>query len=167
MKKINFSSKSKLVKFDIEIDNPSLWKDYKIYFDSKTMNFFSKVIEKTIKKNILASFLLTDDNNVRILNYKWRKKNRSTNVLSFPINSFLKEDKYFFIGDIVLSYETILKECKKRKITFKDHFIHLCLHGMLHLLGFDHKDKKDKKVMESTEIKFLSLINIQNPYLID
>tara|TARA_A100001015_G_scaffold280138_1_gene342017 strand:- start:69 stop:572 length:504 start_codon:yes stop_codon:yes gene_type:complete len=167
MKKINFSSKSKLVKFDIEIDNPSLWKDYKIYFDSKTMNFFSKVIEKTINKNILASFLLTDDNNVRILNYKWRKKNRSTNVLSFPINSFLKEDKYFFIGDIVLSYETILKECKKRKITFKDHFIHLCLHGMLHLLGFDHKDKKDKKVMESTEIKFLSLINIQNPYLID
>ena len=167
MKKINFSSKSKLVKFDIEIDNPSLWKDYKIYFDSKTMNFFSKVIEKTINKNILASFLLTDDNNVRILNYKWRKTNSSTNVLSFPVKSFLKEDKYFFIGDIVLSYETILKECKSRKISFKEHFIHLCLHGMLHLLGFDHKDKKDEKVMECTEIKFLSLINIQNPYLID
>ena len=167
MKNINISLKSKLVKFDIEIENPSLWKDYKIYFDSKTMNFFSKVIEKTINKNIVASFLLTDDNNIKILNYKWRKKNNSTNVLSFPVNSFLKEDKYFFIGDIVLSYETILKECKKKKITFKEHFIHLCLHGMLHLLGFDHKDKKDEKVMESTEIKFLSLINIQNPYLID
>ena len=167
MKKINFSSKSKLVKFDIEIENPSLWKEHKIYFDNKTMNFFSKVIKETINKNILASFLLTDDTNIKKLNYKWRKKNNSTNVLSFPVNSFLKEDKYFFIGDIVLSYETILKECKKRKITFKDHFIHLCLHGMLHLLGFDHKDKKDKKVMESTEIKFLSLINIQNPYLID
>ena len=167
MKHINFSSKSKLVKFDIEIDNPSLWKDHKIYFDSKTMNFFSKVIEKTINKNILASFLLTDDTNIKILNYKWRKTNSSTNVLSFPVKSFLKEDKYFFIGDIVLSYETILKECKSRKISFKEHFIHLCLHGMLHLLGFDHKDKKDEKVMECTEIKFLSLINIQNPYLID
>ena len=167
MKKINFSSKSKLVKFDIEIDNPSLWKDHKIYFDNKTMNFFSKVIKETINKNILASFLLTDDTNIKLLNYKWRKKNNSTNVLSFPVNSFLKEGKYFFIGDIVLSYETILKECKKKKITFKEHFIHLCLHGMLHLLGFDHKDKKDEKVMESTEIKFLSLINIQNPYLID
>jgi len=167
MKNIKFSSKSKLVKFDIEIANPSLWEDHKIYFDSKTMNFFSKVIEKTINKNILASFLLTDDTNIKILNFKWRKKNSSTNVLSFPVNSFLKEDKYFFIGDIVLSYDTIFKECKKRKISFKDHFIHLCLHGMLHLLGFDHKDKKDEKVMESTEIKFLSSINIQNPYLID
>ena len=167
MKNINFSPKSKLVKFDIEIENSSLWKDYKIYFDSKTMNFFSKVIEKTINKNILASFLLTDDTNIKILNYKWRKTNSSTNVLSFPVKSFLKEDKYFFIGDIVLSHETILKECKIRKISFKEHFIHLCLHGILHLLGFDHKDKKDEKVMESTEIKFLSLINIQNPYLID
>ena len=74
MKNINISLKSKLVKFDIEIENPSLWKDYKIYFDSKTMNFFSKVIEKTINKNIVASFLLTDDNNIKILNYKWRKK---------------------------------------------------------------------------------------------
>ena len=167
MKNIKFSSKSKLVKFDIEIANPSLWKDHKIYFDSKTMSFFSKVIEKTINKNILVSFLLTDDTNIKILNFKWRKKNSSTNVLSFPVNSFLKEDKYFFNGDIVLSYETILKECKKRKISFKEHFIHLCLHGMLHLLGFDHKDKKNEKVMERTEIKFLALINIKNPYLID
>ena len=167
MKNINFSSRSKLVKFEIEIDNPSLWKDHKIYFDSKTMNFFSKVIEKTINKNILASFLLTDDTNIKTLNYKWRKKSNSTNVLSFPVSSFLKEDKYLFIGDIVLSYETILKECKKKEISFKEHFIHLCLHGMLHLLGFDHKVKKDEKVMESIEIKFLSLINIQNPYLID
>ena len=167
MKNINFSSKSKFVKFDIAIDNTSLWKDYKVYFDSKVMSFFSQVIEKTINKNILASFLLTDDTNIKILNYKWRKKNNSTNVLSFPVSSFLKEDDHFFIGDIVLSYETILKECKKRKISFKEHFIHLCLHGMLHLLGFNHKDKKDKKVMESTEIRFLSLINIQNPYLID
>ena len=167
MKNINLLSKSKLVKFDIEIENHSLWKDYKIYFDNKTMNFFSKVIEETINKNILASFLLTDDANIKTLNYKWRKKNNSTNVLSFPVNSFFEEDKYFFIGDIVLSYETILKECKIRKISFKEHFIHLCLHGMLHLLGFDHKDRKDEKVMEYTEIKFLSLINIQNPYLID
>ncbi len=167
MRNINFSSKSKLVKFDIEVDNPALWKDHKMYFDSKTMNFFSRVIEKTINKNILTSFLLTDDTNIRTLNYKWRKKNISTNVLSFPVNASLKEDKYFFIGDIVLSYETILKECKKRKISFKEHFIHLCLHGMLHLLGFDHKNNKDEKVMENTEIKFLSLINIKNPYLID
>jgi len=167
MKSINFSSKSNLVKFDIQIENPSLWKDHKIYFDSKTMDFFSKVVEKTINKSILASFLLTNDKNIKILNYKWRKKNNSTNVLSFPLKRFLKEEKYFFIGDIVLSYETILRECKKRDIPFKDHFIHLSLHGILHLMGFDHKDKKDEKVMESIEIKLLSLINIENPYLTD
>ena len=100
-----------------------------------------------------------------MLNYRWRKKNQNTNVLSFPVKSFIKEGKHLFIGDIVLSYETIKKESIQRKINFRDHFLHLCLHGMLHLLGYDHKKQKEEIEMENIEIKLLSLINIQNPYL--
>jgi|TARA_B100001996_G_C18671587_1_gene596949 probable rRNA maturation factor len=165
MKSFNFSSELKLVKFDIEVNNPQLWKNYNSFFDNSTMKFFSKVIEKTLKQNTLVSILLTDDSNIKILNYRWRKKNQSTNVLSFPVQSFIKEDNYLFIGDIVLSYETIKKECLQRKINFKDHFLHLCLHGILHLIGYDHKNKKEEKEMESMEIKLLSSVNILNPYL--
>ena len=165
MKNFNFSSETKLIKFDIEVGNPKLWENSNTYFDNLSMKFFSKVIEKTLKKNTLISILLTDDKNIKKLNYKWRKKNQNTNVLSFPVKSFIKEGKHLFIGDIVLSYETIEKESIQRKINFRDHFLHLCLHGILHLLGYDHKKQKEEIEMENIEIKLLSLINIQNPYL--
>ena len=165
MKTFNFTSEAKFVKFDIEVSNPTLWKNYNLYFDSVSMKFFSKVIEKTLKKNTLVSILLTNDINIKKLNNSWRKKNQSTNVLSFPLKTFIKEGKYLFIGDIVLSYETIKKESIQREIKFKDHFLHLCLHGILHLLGYDHKKQKEEREMEDIEIKLLSLINIQNPYL--
>lgn len=165
MKSFNFTSETKLIKFDIEVNNPKLWENYNSFFDRFSMKFFSKVIEKTLKKNTLVSILLTDDKTIKILNHRWRKKNQNTNVLSFPVKSFIKDGKYLFIGDIVLSYETIKKESVKRKINFRDHFLHLCLHGILHLIGYDHIKQKEQREMENVEIKLLSLINIQNPYL--
>ena len=59
--------------------------------------------------------MLTDDLYMKKINKKWRKLDKATNVLSFPVNKIIKEEDYFFIGDIVLSYETILSECKSRK----------------------------------------------------
>ena len=165
MKSFNFTSERKLIKFDIEVSNPKLWENHNSFFDSFSMKFFSKVIEKTLKKNTLVSILLTDDKTIKLLNHRWRKKDQNTNVLSFPVKSFIKDGKYLFIGDIVLSYETINKESIKRKINFRDHFLHLCLHGILHLLGYDHKKQKEQREMENVEIKLLSLMNIQNPYL--
>ena len=109
--------------------------------------------------------MLTDDIYMKKINKKWRKLEKATIVLSFPVSKMSKEEDYFFIGDIVLSYETILSECKSRKKSFRDHFLHLCLHGILHLLGYDHKKQKEEREMENLEIKLLSLINIQNPYL--
>ena len=92
------------------------------------------------------------------------KNGKATNVLSFPVNKQIKEEYYFFIGDIVLSYETILSECKLRKKNLKDHFLHLLVHGFLHLLGYNHHDKRSEREMEKLEVNYLSRLNIKNPY---
>ena len=108
--------------------------------------------------------MLTDDLYMKEINKKWRKLEKATNVLSFPVNKQIKEEDYFFIGDIVLSYETILSECKLRKKSFKDHFLHLLVHGFLHLLGYNHDSKRNEKEMEELEVNYLSKLNIKNPY---
>ena len=166
MKKSNSLSNSNLLKFDIKMQNKALWKGVNFYFNQKVLDFFSSVISSTIKKNTLVSVLLTDDYNMKKINKKWRKKDNPTNVLSFPVNMDIIEDEYCFIGDVALSYETIEKESDERMISFQNHFIHLLLHGLLHLLGYSHESEKETKDMKKLEIKLLSSINIQNPYLI-
>ncbi len=68
------------------------------------------------------------------------------------------------LGDIILAYETVLREAKEKDIPFLDHTIHLIIHGFLHLLGYDHEDEKDAEKMEILEIEILEKLNIENPY---
>ena len=158
-------SDSNILKFDIKVQNKDLWRETGFYFNQKVLDFFSSVISSTIKKHTLVSVLLTDDYNMKKINKKWRKQDKPTNVLSFPVNMDIIENEYCFIGDVALSYETIEKESAERMISFQNHFIHLLLHGLLHLLGYSHENEKETKDMKKLEIKFLSSINIQNPYL--
>ena len=157
-------SDSNILKFDIKVQNKDLWRETGFYFNQKVLDFFSSVISSTIKKNTLVSVLLTDDYNMKKINKKWREQDKPTNVLSFPVNMDIIEDEYCFIGDVALSYETIEKESDERMISFHSHFIHLLLHGLLHLLGYSHESEKETKDMKKLEIEFLSSINIQNPY---
>jgi len=119
------------------------------------------------------SILLTNDAKIQELNKKYRGVNKPTNVLSFP--SFepeeildLKAEKKLpepiILGDVVLAYETIQKESSSKNKLFDHHLIHLTVHGVLHLLGFDHKKDEDAVEMESLEIKILSSLTIPNPY---
>ena len=128
------------------------------------LDLLSKITEDKNEFKKSASILLTDDLYMKEINKKWRKLEKATNVLSFPVNKQIKEEDYFFIGDIVLSYETILSECKLRKKSFKDHFLHLLVHGFLHLLGYNHDNKRNEKEMEELEVNYLSELNIKNPY---
>ena len=107
------------------------------------LDLLSKIIEDKNERKTSVSILLTDDLYMKEMNKKWRKSEKATNVLSFPVNKQIKEEDYFFIGDIVLSYETILSECKLRKKIFKDHFLHLLVHGFMHLLGYNHDNERD------------------------
>ena len=164
MKNTNLISSSEKLKLEITIQNQKLWKDLDNIFCMLVLDLLSKITEDKNELKKSASILLTDDLYMKEINKKWRKLEKATNVLSFPVNKQIKEEDYFFIGDIVLSYETILSECKLRKKSFKDHFLHLLVHGFLHLLGYNHDNKRNEKEMEELEVNYLSKLNIKNPY---
>jgi probable rRNA maturation factor len=109
-----------------------------------------------------VAVLLTDDPSIRVINADWRGVDAPTNVLSFPAAQ--SEGGRLFLGDIVLGFETIAAEARAEGKPFAHHFAHLCAHGFLHLLGYDHVRKKDAEVMEATERAILRRLLIPDPY---
>ena len=110
----------------------------------------------------LISISFSGDKKVMELNNFFRKKKLATNVLSFPSN--YKLNNILFLGDIIFSIETILKEAKRDNKSVENHLIHLFIHAILHLLGYDHETEEQAKKMEDLEIKILSNLQIDNPY---
>ena len=123
----------------------------------KSVNMVLK--EQSFKKKFYLSVLFTDDNGMRQINSKFRNKNSTTNVLSFPQNEtkYLKEsNSVIILGDIVISLEKILSESKKQKKTFSDHLCHMVVHRVFHLMGFNHQNDIDSKKMIKKEISVLN-----------
>jgi probable rRNA maturation factor len=108
------------------------------------------------------TILLTDDEEMRRLNRDWRGKNASTNVLSFPASDAVTGPG--LLGDIALAYETIRDEAHERELAPSDHVAHLVVHGVLHLLGFDHGDDAQAERMEALERRALASLGIADPY---
>ena len=148
-----------MISVNVLTDN-NLWKK-KI---AKPQIFFNKILKKFpkkylfINKRVNFTLLLSQNSNIKKLNYKFRKKNKPTDVLSFP--SFTKNElskklkkKEIFLGDIIISYQYIFP--KKKDLLLEGIFIH----GFLHLLGHDHKKLKDFKIMNKEEKKILNSIN--------
>tara|TARA_Y100000748_G_C15295836_1_gene410327 strand:+ start:258 stop:704 length:447 start_codon:yes stop_codon:yes gene_type:complete len=110
------------------------------------------------RKNYEFSILLTNDKEMKNLNYKFRKKNKTTDVLSFPIK--IKNKKMLYVGDIAISYE-IVKE-RSKKTNFFIEFDKVWIHGYLHLIGYDHKKLIDFKKMlkkEKSILKYFHKVN--------
>ena len=116
-----------------------------------------------------VTLVLTDDDEMRELNRTWRGKDSSTNVLSFPAGKPVGEahGEPSPLGDIVLAGETVIEEAKLKGIPAADHTAHLVVHGMLHLLGFDHERDADAERMEALETKVLAGLGIADPYARD
>lgn len=114
------------------------------------------------------SLLLTNDNEIRKLNKRYRKKNTPTNVLSFPACcaplSVSGVDTPLILGDIIIALETLVCESAANGIPLEDHFSHLFAHGLLHLLGFNHAQETEALAMERLEGKILADMGIKNPY---
>lgn len=126
-----------------------------------------------------VSVLACDDARISGLNAEFRDKPRPTNVLSWPSED-LSPDKpggephlpepdftgEIELGDIAIAWETCAREAAEAGRTVEDHVTHLLVHGLLHLLGYDHIDDADAAVMEALEVNILSGLGIDNPYIL-
>jgi probable rRNA maturation factor len=121
------------------------------------------------REDVEISLLLTGDAGVRELNRAWRGQDKPTNVLSFPApeQPGLPEGLDAgprHLGDIALAYETLVRESEDEGKTLADHFAHLVVHGVLHLLGYDHELEAQAEIMEALEVRALAALGIANPY---
>ncbi len=105
---------------------------------------------------------------VRDLNMTYRGHDEPTNVLSFPSEDAPTDAGALtgplLLGDIVLAYETFVREARLRGISVCDHAMHLVVHGALHLLGYDHIEDADAEAMEGLEVEILGQLGIDDPY---
>ena len=106
---------------------------------------------------------IMDDKEMQALNKKFRGKDASTNVLSFT-NEDISKPITGNLGDIAISYEFVKNESEELDVDFDDHMIHMLIHGVYHILGFDHESNTMAEVMENKEIQLLDKLNIRNPY---
>ena len=133
------------------------------YLDRKLNKFNSK--DKMFKKKgIFVTLLLSGDKEIKNLNKKFRKKNKATDVLSFPFQTKpeleikIKKEKEIYLGDIIIN----LNKIKNKKVLkyFKFEFDRLWIHGLVHLLGYDHKKDKDFLKMNQIEKKYFDVVNV-------
>ena len=132
-----------------------------------------KAVRAALKRELPAgadtglSILLTDDAEMRKLNAGWRAKDKPTNVLSFPaegaVDPAAPPD---YLGDIALGLATCRQEARAQRKAFADHVTHLTVHGVLHLLGYDHMDDDQAEAMEPLETAILAGLGIADPYSI-
>jgi probable rRNA maturation factor len=156
--------KALMIKINVIINN-NYWYDSIKNPDNyiaRKINRINKFEKLYYKKKIYCTLLLSGNKEIKYLNNKFRKKNLSTDVLSFPfqpkkeLNNLLKSEKEIYLGDIIINFNKIEK---KNLNSFKLEFDRLWIHGFLHLFGHDHKNEKDFLKMNQVEKKYLNLIN--------
>ena len=130
------------------------------------INTVRKVIKATKIQRDGLTIRLSNDKDVKAFNLKYKGINKSTNILSFLNNDqvFYFENNMAYLGDIIISYDTLLKEVKIKKIDFQDHLSHILIHGILHLKGYTHDKEEDTRIMQNEEKRLLKNLNVKNPY---
>jgi len=137
------------------LDNPQWKKEFPEY-----ETIISNAVKKTFQSENISgqnnhiSVFLTSDENIKDLNLKYRNKNKATNVLAFPIQELIEEQNY--IGDLAISLEKIIFESNKYKIKKNKYLSKITIHGILHLLGYDHISDDDYEVMNEIEDRLIN-----------
>ena len=125
------------------------------------------------ERPVELSIRLTNDDEVKTLNARWRGKDKPTNVLSFPqcepdeLDNPVPAGPELMLGDIVLARGVCEREAEEKGVSLEEHATHLLVHGTLHLLGYDHQDDDSADDMESREVRALERLGISDPYGID
>ncbi len=124
------------------------------------------------------ALVVSNDRRVAKLNALHRNQKKPTNVLSWPADELRAEidgdlpkpprpnpDDVYHLGDIIISYDSCEREAKEERKSLSDHTTHLFVHGLLHLLGYDHHRERDAALMEQTEKKILATMGLADPYI--
>ena len=120
---------------------------------SNSVNQIFKIIKFSSNNEISISFLLTSNSEIKLLNQKYRKKNKPTNVLSFPMNEKIENKNY--LGDVVIACEKIIDESYEQNIKKYKYLSKMTIHGVLHLLGYKHDTDRQFNKMNSIEKNIL------------
>lgn len=153
---------SREIAIDIAIESP-LWEA----FDAAPA-LAQTAIETALKHadadldDAEVSLLLCDDAFIQTLNRRWRRQDKPTNVLSFPAASGPGDTA--LLGDVAVAFETMAREAEAEGKSLAAHFSHLIVHGLLHLLGYDHESDEEAEEMESLEREVLASLGIADPY---
>jgi probable rRNA maturation factor len=127
----------------------------------------SKLLKLKPAESCELSLVFADDATVKALNAEWRGKDLPTNVLSFPAFPLKPGDTLPpLLGDVILAFETVEREAKEEAKLLDHHISHLVLHGLLHLLGYDHETDEDAEEMEALERRVLAKLAIPDPYAV-
>ncbi|HPD82459.1 MAG: rRNA maturation RNase YbeY [Alphaproteobacteria bacterium] len=158
---------------DVSIQDPE-WEKIRdiesIVRTAAAKTLMSAIIPKfAFGRALEISMVLANDDLVQVLNREYRNKDKPTNVLTFAsLDSEDFEEELMVdplnLGDVILSYQTIERECKEQGKFVLDHMRHLIVHGVLHLLGYDHQTDDEATDMETLEIRILEQLGVQNPY---
>jgi probable rRNA maturation factor len=116
--------------------------------------------------DVAIGLLFTSDARIAEMNGQWRGKPKATNVLSFPVSTAMPVPKGEPrpLGDIALAYGVVSREAQEQKKPVSHHITHLIVHGVLHLLGYDHENDDEAGAMEAREIMILAELGMENPY---
>ena len=153
---------------EVSIDK-KIWPDAIVNSFQKTaLKIFDAILAAHDSALASVSLCLCDDQQIQQINRQHRQFDKPTNVLSFPTYD-MRSDKIdpavpALLGDIIIAAETVVREADAMRIPVTDHLMHLFVHGMLHLFGYDHIEDDMAEAMETLEIQFLAEVGIGNPY---
>jgi probable rRNA maturation factor len=151
-------SQDKMIDLDLRIE-AAAWSDQISDLDAVCVRALTAGVAQAGAQGEV-SVLLTDDAEIQVLNRDWRGKDKPTDVLSFPAAEIDRP----FLGDIAIAFETMQRDAASRKIALDQHLSHLLIHGLMHLLGHDHKDDTEAAEMEALEIAALASLGWPDPY---
>ena len=155
---------------DISVQDPA-WEDMgeveNIVFKAAKTALTSAIMPKFAYGRALeVSIVLANDDLVQVLNREYRNKDKPTNVLTFAaLDAEEPEtDGVLNLGDVIMAFQTLQRESQEQGKFLLDHVRHMTVHGVLHLLGYDHETDDEATDMETLEIRILEKLGVQNPY---
>ena len=148
-----------MIKVNVLSDEKSWSKKLKNKNDlfTRVCKYFPKKFKFTDKK-VYITLLLSNNKKIKILNKKFRNKNKHTDILSFPFEQKIKNLKEIYLGDIIISFNYMNKPINLNNDNFKKKTIRIFIHGFLHLLGYDHVKRKDYIKMLNEEEKIFRFV---------